>query len=178
MNNTFSTAEFIKQLKSSDFAHSRIPMGYVPGLPILSISNGNLCMHIPFLRYKVTGKIDNTLVYPIKYVVSACIPEGTIVKYEDLAYNPAFNKVDFGNAIGTFRHVAVKHLDKDGFKALKRSLYEKYDKIIAFLTSGEPYSASDEGTFKSLLNQLLEPSLHPFYFALDNTFANKYLKYQ
>ena len=35
-----------------------IPMGYVPGYPVLTIRNEQLIVAVPFLRYKQTGEID------------------------------------------------------------------------------------------------------------------------
>ena len=61
MKKEFSTEALIKNLKTNAFIlNSSMPMGYVPNLPILCILNGNLCMKIPFLKYKVTGEIDRT----------------------------------------------------------------------------------------------------------------------
>ena len=176
MNSTFSTEKFLSSLKSNKFVLGNIPIGYVKGLPILNIKNGNLCMVVPFLKYKITGEVDNTFVYPIHYAITFSIPEGTIVGFEDLAFNESFNNVKFTEPIGTFRHDAVKSMDKEGFQALKSSLYEEYDKIVSFLTLGTQYTHEDEIRFISLINTILEPSLHPFYMALDKNFATKYLK--
>lgn len=176
MNNSFSTEVLIKSLKSNAFIlNSSMPMGYVPGLPILCILNGNFCMKIPFLKYMVTGEIDKTFIYPIKYVATAIIPEGQIVAFEDLSLMETFAKVNFAKPIGTFRHEAIKDLDKTSYDRLRSSLYAEYDKIIASLTNGKEYTDSEEITFKRLFNLILEPSLRPFYKAIEPNFANKYI---
>ena len=176
MNNTFSTEALIKKLKTNAFIlNSSMPMGYVPGLPILCILNGNLCMKVPFLKYKVTGEVDKTFVYPIRYVATVIIPEGQVVAFEDLSLHDAFAKVVFSNPVGTFRHEAIKGYDKPAYNHLRSTLYEEYDKIIASLTHGDAYSPNDEMTFKNLLNTIMEPSLRPFYRAIDSIFANKYI---
>lgn len=176
MSSTFSTEYFIKEFKKSNFVRQNIPIGYVPGLPVLAIQNGYLCMIIPFLKYFVTGEIDNTFVYPIKYLVTVNLPEGNVVRFEDVAYDKAFAHVTFNEPIGKFRHDAVKNLDKEAYLSLKSLLYEEYDKIIAHLIDGKSYSSQDGARFTKLFRQILEPSLQPFYFAIDNNFANKYLK--
>lgn len=176
MINRFSTEALIKELKKNAFIlNSNIPMDYVPSLPILCILNGNLCMKIPFLKYKVTGEIDKTFVYPTRYVVTVMVPEGQVVAYEDLSLFDTFSKVSFSDPIGTFRHDAVKHLDKLAYDNLRSTLYEEYDKIVDSLINGKEYSSNDEANFRSLFNTVLEPSLHPFYKALDKDFANKYI---
>ncbi len=150
-------------------------MGYVPSLPILSILNGNLCMKIPYIKYKITGEVDKTFVYPIKYIATVSIPEGVIVGFEDLAFNKSFCNVEFNSPIGLFRHDAVKSLNKESYKNLRKALYIEYDKIINHLLGHGVYSATDEAHFKTLFNVVLEPSLYPFYRTLDSDFANKYI---
>lgn len=176
MNNTFSSEKFLSSLKSNKFVLGNIPVGYVKGLPVLTIKNENLCMVVPFLKYKVTGEVDNTLVYPIHYTITFTIPEGNIVGFEDLAFNESFKNVKFTEPIGTFRHEAVKSMDKEAFQALKSKLYEEYDKIVSFLIMGTQYTSEDELNFSSLLNIVLSPCLHPFYMAIDKNFATKYIK--
>ena len=176
MNRTFSTEELLNSLKTDKFIlHSNITMGYVPGLPILCILNGNLCMKVPYLKYKVTGEVDKTFVYPTRFVVTISIPEQIIVKIEDLAYDSSFSNVEFSNPVGFFRHDAIKDLDKKAYTNMRKKLYAEYDRIVNHLTSNSAYAANDELRFKSLLNTIIEPSLHPFYQAIDSEFANKYI---
>ena len=176
MSNNFSTATLIEGLKSNEFIQlSSIPMSYVPGLPILSLLNDNLCIKIPYLKYKVTGEVDKTLVFPIKYIVTITIPEGIIVEFKDMDYDPAFAHIEFNKPIGIFRHEALKNIDKTAYRKLRNELYEEYDKIINHLSILTAYTAEDEMKFKKLLNVLLEPSLRPFYKAIDKDFAKKYI---
>lgn len=176
MNRTFLTAELLNSLKTDKFIlHSNITMEYVPGLPILCILNGNLCMKVPYLKYKVTGEVDKTFVYPTRFVVTIAIPEQTIVKIEDLAYDKSFDNVEFNNPVGLFRHDAIKNLNKEAYNNLRKELYAGYDKIVNHLTNNVTYTVDDENCFTSLLNTILEPSLRPFYQALDTDFANKYI---
>ena len=176
MNNSFSTEALLKKFKTNAFIlNSGIPMGYVTGLPLLCILNGNLCMKIPYLKYQVTGETDKTLVFPVKYLVTMEIPEERIVGYEDFAFNEKFAKVDFFKPIGTFRHDAVKNLDKQAYVNLRSELYKEYDSIVVHLLYGGEYSSSNEERFSRLFNTMLEPCLHPFYHAIDKDFSTKYI---
>ena len=179
MTKTFSTITLFKKLKTNAFIlNSRMPMGYVPGLPLLCILNGNLCMKVPFLKYKITGKPDQTLVYPIRYVATVIIPEGHVVCFEDLALHKAFANVDLSAPVGTFRHETVKDLDKEAYDKLRSNLLSAYDEIVNTLAFGEAYSDEEERTFKDMFNRILEPSLRPFYQVIDPIFANKYISQQ
>lgn len=176
METKYSTSEFIKNIKNCEFLRqSGMPMGYVPGLPIMCILNNTLCLKIPFLKYKTTGQVDKTQVFSIRYVVTVIIPEGIIAGFEDLSLNPRFEKVDFNSPIGFFRHDAIKQYDKNGYRELREMLYSEYDKVINHLTQATPYTSSDDISFKKLLNTLIEPSLLPFYKVIDPTFSKKYL---
>ena len=171
----YFTEALIHDLNTNKFIlHSNIPMSYVPGLPILSIMNGNLCMKIPYLKYKITGEVDKTFIYPIKYLVTISLPERTIVGIEDFAYNTTFGNVEFNMPVGLFRHDAIKKLDKKAYGSLRKALYLEYDKVINHLCGQSGYSANDEKQFKSLFNVLIEPSLAPFYRVIDCDFTNQY----
>lgn len=177
MEKQIKVEEIIRNMNRSEFMFQcGIPLGYVAGLPILQIRKERLCLMIPYLKYKVTGQVDKTLVYPIRYIVTTVLPEGQVVEYMDLAYQKTFSKVNFTEAIGTFRHEAVKHLDKKEYQMLRDELLGQYDKVIGTLLYDEKYSGEDEQRMCRLMQQLIEPSLLPMYKALDEDFYNKYMR--
>lgn len=176
MNSNFSTESIIHGLKKNKFIqYSNIVMGYAPGLPILVNINGRLCMKVPYLKYRVTGQLDNTLVFPIRYVVTISLPEGAIVGFEDMSFNKAFSKVEFEIPVGRFRHEAVRNMNKTEYANSRSKLFAEYDKIIKHIVLGGTYSDYDEKRFKTLLNIILEPSLVPFYSAIDSEFVGRYV---
>lgn len=175
MNNRFSTKDFLKSVKQTPFLMACLPLEYSYGLPTLCVLNDTLCMKVPFLRYKITGVVDKTLVYPIKYVATFILPERIAAGFEDLTINPAYAKVDFNTPAGTFRHKAIRDLDKRHYNELRDKLYAHYDKIINALVYGDDYDVANDETFKQLLQRLIEPSLLPFYSLIDGDFYNKYL---
>lgn len=170
------TKEVLSGLKKSNFVHiCSLPMGYVHGLPILHIKNDRLCMTVPYLKYKITGEIDKTYVYPIKFTVTVSLPENKIIAFRDLEFEPAFKNVDFFKPVGLFRHDAIKHLTKKEYAVKKDELFSQYDRVInSLLYSGE-YSVTDEQKMSELIQLLIEPSLKPIYKVLDSDFYNKYI---
>jgi len=170
-------AEIIKNIKGNEFyLNCNIPLGYVDGYPVLSIKNSKLCLTIPFLKYKITGEVDKTLVYPVKYLITVSLPEGNVIGFEDLSFNPLFRKVNFDKPIGFFRHEAVKQYNKQEFKEKRAELYSMYDKIAMSILYNAPYDEASDSQFKELLNIMLEPSLRPIYKAIDKDFYDKYLE--
>lgn len=176
MENRISIQSIIKKSKTSPFVLGcSMEMGYGPGIPILQIRNDSLCLLVPYLKYKATGKVDETRVYPIRYTVCLCLPKGTPVGYEDLSYDPRFEKSDLTKPVGLFRHESIKHLNKKEYALKQAQLYEQYDKVANMLLFDAPYTEEDEEEMSELLRLLVAPELLPIYRALDPNFYAKYL---
>ena len=176
MDKKVDVKSILKELKTSAFVLGcGVELGYSAGLPVLQIRNETLCLLVPYLKYKITGEVDKTLVYPVKYAVTVGLPEQKPIEFKDLAYDPVFARVDFSRPVGIFRHESIRHLRRDEYFALKGELFALYDKTANMLLYGDPYRESDEARMRELLKLLLEPSLLPVYQALDGDFYGKYL---
>lgn len=176
MEKNISSAEIKKKIKSSLFVlNCEMQMGYSIGKPVLQIKNGSLCLLYPFLKYKKTGIVDKTEVYPVRYTVTAALPSGKPVGFSNLEYDERFEDVDFDKPVGYFRHEAVRHLTKTEYMELADELDGLYDKVIDMLLNGTPYSEKDEERMAQLLKLLTEPEIKPFYERLDRDFYEKYL---
>ena len=101
-----SMKEFLKQLRSNEFIlKCQMPLGYVAGYPILQDVNGELCIIVPFLKYKITGKPDKTAVYPIKYTVTF-VPKVTKAREASEMLPISKNQTNFKNRI-IFWHINI-----------------------------------------------------------------------
>ncbi|MCD8235832.1 MAG: hypothetical protein LUD00_04090 [Prevotellaceae bacterium] len=167
-------SSLFQELKHRSELQAIIPMGYTPGIPMLSVKQDNLCLIVPFLRYKITGEKDKTLVFPIRFVAEYLIPEGVMVKFEDLAYTPLAENVDFSKACGLFRHKAIENLSKQEYESLRTKTLESLDKIAEVLLGGAIYSKMEHELLCSQLQTIVEPSLWSFYQLLAPEFYNKY----
>ena len=176
MSKIISTKNIVKTFASTDFAaQCAIPLGYNIGLPVLSIRNGKPTLILPFLKYKITGEVDKTLIYPIRYTVTVNLPNVNPVAFENLEYNRVFSKVDFAKPVGYFRHEAIKALTRKEYVDAKNKLYTRYDRLIAAALDEKEPSATDVAEFRELISTIIEPSLKPIYKALDKDFYDKYL---
>lgn len=177
MEKTISLNKIIKDIHNSDFVFNcPIPLEYKSGIPVLKIVNSKLCLVLPFLRYKITGEVDKTQVFPIKYAVTVSLPDMKFVGFEDFAYDSNFGDVDFSEPVGLFRHESIKQFTKQEYAAKREELYSLYEKIIASLLFGNEFTENDDAQFSSLMHILLEPSLKPFYKLIDCDFYNKYIR--
>lgn len=175
MNNSALISALYAGIKKRSETRALIPMGYVPGIPMLTIKNDCLIAIVPFLRYKTTGEKDRTLVFPIRYVLEYSLPELTLVKFADLAVESNFSEVNFKKAIGFFRHEAIKNLDKNAYQELRQKTLSQFDKLCDMLINDKPYTENDEQELKKCLNLIVEPSLYGFYKTINIDFFNKYL---
>ncbi len=154
-----------------------IPMSYTPGIPFLSVSNEELCINVPFLRYKVTGEKDKTLVYPIRYVVTYVIPENIMIRFVDLAYTPLASKIDFNKPVGHFRHRAIADLNRDQYNALRRDTLDALNHVAAEMLGEEDEDPETDTRLYELMSRIVEPSLYPIYHKLAPSFFKKYINH-
>lgn len=178
MNNSI-VSSFYLDLKRRPELQAVIPMGYNPGIPMLSVKQDNLCLIIPFLRYKIiiNGEKKQTLVFPIRYVVEYLIPERQLVRIEDLAFSKYAEKVDFDKACGLFKHEAIANFTQQEYKMLRTDTLKSYDKAVDVLLNGKSYLISDLNLMASQLQTIVEPSLWAFYKSIEPQFFNKYFTY-
>lgn len=79
MRKEFSMEKFLNKLKSDKFIISLgMPMGYMPGLPVIRRINDQTCLTIPFFKRKISKKVlkgedrkfEVAETYPIQYSVT------------------------------------------------------------------------------------------------------------
>ena len=174
MKNLVST--LINDIRRREEIRLLMPMGYVPGIPMLSVVNDMLVVIVPYLRYKVTGVEDETLAFPIRYTVTYSLPDMAFVDFSDLMFDPRFGDVEFNKSIGMFRHQAIQELDKNAYQALRTDTLSSLDKLADMLLFDSPYSLTDDATLQEQLQTIVEPSLKNYYKTIEPVFFNKYLK--
>lgn len=163
--------EFVINASKKTAILHNIPKGYISGLPIIQILNEEICVTVPFFRFKM-AKEDESLLYPIRYSATYSYPSGRLVYFQDLSYSKMCQNVKFHKAVGYFRHEAIKNMDKTEYNACKDELYELYDDLIQYLLGEEEF---DEDIFKEKLNIIIEPSLIPIYNVIDPKFVKKFI---
>lgn len=164
-------------LKKREEVRLLIPMGFVPGMPMLGLRNGKLVLTVPFLRYKLTGEVDRTLVYPVKYLLEYEMPKGKLVGFRDLTLAKPFEEINLDKTIGFFRHEAAKHLDRNAFNQLKDETLRLYDELVLILTGRKEGDNEQANVALSAnLKVLVEPFVAKQYAVIDPDFANMYLK--
>lgn len=171
--NEMTMSQFIKKVRLGKEAKSLIPLDFGVGWPILSIKSDNLCVTFPFFK-SVLQPDDKTMLYPIAFTLTALWPTGLIVGFSNLKYDDIYMDIDITKPVGTFRHDAIKHLDKEAYIQKREELYRQYDTLIQSLYNDEPYNPDLEREFRENLNMMMEPSLAKYYQLIDPQFFNRF----
>lgn len=175
--NIDSISKFFHTLKRRPEIQALIPMGYNPGIPALSVRAGNLCIEVPYVRYKVTGEKDRTLVYPIRFVATYLVPEFTMISFCDLAYTPEGEDTDYDVAVGHFRHHAIASLSHSDYEQLREATLSSISHLSMKLLGEDPGTPRLEPELRHQLQTIVEPSLYPFYKSIAPEFFNKYISH-
>ena len=113
-----SIQEFLKKINTGSAVRENIPMGLGMGFPVLHITGDRLLVSVFYYR-SVLRPNDQTLLMPPEYKLTLDYPSGKLISFENLRLDPRYAKVNFDKPAGTFRHEAIKHLDRDGYKKAK-----------------------------------------------------------
>lgn len=172
-NNVVS--ELFTTIKNRKEIQAIVPMDYSPGMPVLTSRQDELCVEIPFLRYKVTGEKDRTLVYPVRYIAVYVIPEMQLISFEDLAYTEMSQSVDFNKPIGFFRHQSIINLTRKEYNDLRKRTLFGLDELANSLLGGTDFDLDKEKRLIADMSRIVEPSLYPLYKSIAPNFYNKYI---
>lgn len=168
-----SIKDFLQRIKLGAVGKECIPLDTGMGLPVLETVGDRLLVSVFFYR-TFPGRNDTTKIYPPQLFLSADYPDGKIMRLNFLAADPLYCETDFDSAIGTFRHEAVKRLNRAEYKAKKRELFDALDRQIAYLGGAGSFTKEDALALKGLYSMLAEPSLYPYYRALSEEFFEQY----
>lgn len=172
-----SISKFFHGLRRRPEIMALVPMGYNPGIPALSVRADNLCIEVPYLRYKVTGQKDRTLVYPVRYVATYLVPEFTMVAFTDLAFTPEGADTDYDKPVGHFRHEAIAELTKGEYERLREDTFMALSATAMHMLGIEELPEHQQGWLSQRLQTIVEPSLYPFYKQFTPDFYNRYISH-
>ena len=157
-----SIKDFLSKINTSPVVRSYVAMDRGYGFPMLSIVGDRLLVTVFYYRV-LPRKDDKSLIMPPEYVLSFDYPSCRLASFEALRMSPHAEGVDFEKPVGTFRHDAIKDLDRAAYQAKRDELNALLDKLIANLGGEGEFTDEDERQLAALYQLLTEPSLHPAY---------------
>lgn len=161
----------IDKLNKSSARGFLVPMEMSSGWPSVSIKNGRVCITIPYFK-TAPGESGQIFLFPLSYSVTLTWPEGNIVSFLRHSFDKEYKGIDFSKPVGTFKHEAIKALDKAAYILAKESCFAFYDELIECIIEQKDFTHQDE--MSVLLGQLMEPSLLPMYQKIAPQFFGAY----
>lgn len=166
--------DFLKKVNCGPAVRSYVPLGLGQGFPMLDIVGNRLLVTVFYYRV-IPRKDDKTLIMPPEYVLSFDYPSGKLARFEAVRMSPRGKGLDFERPVGTFRHDAIKNLDRAAYQAKKDELLALLDKLIANLGGEGEFTDDDERQLAELYQLLTEPSLHPVYRSCAPAFFSRFI---
>lgn len=167
--------DFLKQINRSAVVRSYVSMGLGAGLPELDIVGDHLLVTVFYYRVH-PRKDDQSLIMPPEYVLSFDYPSCRLASFEALRMSSRGKDLDFNQPVGTFRHDAIKDLDRAAYQAKKDELYALLDRLIASLGGEGEFGEADERALRALYQLLAEPSLKPAYRTIAPAFFARFVE--
>jgi hypothetical protein len=97
------------------------------------------------------------------------------VEYVNLRFRNPAPELQWTGEIGIFPHPEVARMTVGKYRELRRELLEMYDRMLELLSQKSSFSPEWSKRFSELLRILIEPSLEPYYRALNPKFCNRFL---
>jgi hypothetical protein len=97
---------------------------------------------------------------------------GTVAEYADFRYTRPWPLQARPAPVGLFPHPAIASLSVEEYRWARADLLARYDDLFEALRAGASFKSG--GAFGTLLHQLLEPALLPFYRTLAPEFTSMY----
>ena len=169
-----SIKDFLTKINTSPVVRSYVAMDRGYGLPMLSIVGNRLLVSVFYYRV-LPRKDDKSLIMPPEYVLSFDYPSCKLARFEAIRMSPRGKGLDFDQPVGTFRHDAIKDLDRAAYQTKKDELYALLDKLIANLGGEGEFTDDDERQLATLYQMLTEPSLHPAYRSCAPAFFSRFI---
>lgn len=167
--------DFLKKINTNSVVRENIPMGLGMGFPVLNITGDRLLVSVFYYR-SILRPQDQTLLMPPEYTLTVDYPSGKLISFENLRLDARYAKVNFDKPAGTFRHEAIRHLDREGYRKAKEDLYEALNRLVAYLGEEGDFTQQEEEQLSQLYGSMTEPGLHPFYRALSPQFYTRYIE--
>lgn len=167
--------DFLKKINCSPAVRSYVGMGRGASYPVLSIVGDRLLVTVFYYRV-LPRKNDQSLIMPPEYVLTFDYPSCKLASFEAVRMTARGQKINFDKPVGTFRHDAIKHLDRGAYQAKRNELYSSLDKLIASIGGEGEFGDADEKGLRALYQMLAEPSLYPAYRSCAPAFFARFIE--
>lgn len=170
--------EQAKKFDKGMFRKQSIPMECVQGWPAVRKLGNTICLMIPYYRRRILEQKGSARaeLYPI--YCSVTFPIGNpnhLYDFTIYRLQKDWKDVEFGKPIGCFDSAKITYAkDSEEYRKLCIELYKHYDGFIDAVK--ENVGFDEEERMSTLISQLIEPELYPYYERMNKGFYSHFYK--
>ncbi|MGB8646368.1 MAG: hypothetical protein WCF84_14110 [Anaerolineae bacterium] len=169
---TSITAGLYGKVRSNPIAQQLVPLEAAISFPVPLVQGNFKFLRFLLYGYKRVQQGKPSLIRMPFAQLAVTFPDGKFAEYVDYRLAPPVTGMTAGEFIGEYPHPAIRQSSFDELERKRDELFQAYDRVIALcprfdLTQDEQKTV---GQFRRLLSELAEPSLEPFYHALNPRF--------
>jgi len=173
---TSRTEILMKQVRSSPMGRQLVPLEAGTGWPMPSRQATKLFVKLPFYGFRRGKKAGETHLTPPFAIITVDWSNGLPVEYLNLQVRSPDPKLDWnGRVVGMFPHPSIAGLKLSEYKKQRCALLKMYDELFDTLILRKGLPKFWENLFSERLGRLMEPSLLPYYEAMEPDFFAKFL---
>lgn len=169
------TEHLMKQIRKTPLFRQLIPQEAGIGWPIPLRKEGKVYLTLPIFGYTPTTEKGNTKLFPPLATITLDWSNRVPVEYVNLRFRNPAPELTWSGEVGTFPHPAVAQITRGQYQELRRELLGMYDEMLELLSQKSAFAPEWCQRFGELLRLLIEPSLEPYYRALNPKFFNRFL---
>lgn len=173
--NISRTQSLIKDIRKTPLFRQLVPQEAGIGFPIPLRKEGKVYITLPFFGFSPTAEAGNTKLFPPFAIATIDWSNQVPVEYLNLRFRNPAPELDWMKQVGTFPHPAIAQMTVGEYQQLKQELLGMYDRMLDLLAAKSPLSPEWSKRFEELLNILIEPTLKPYYRALNPKFFDRFL---
>lgn len=169
------TEQLFVSIRKMPIARQLIPMEAAAGWPIPSRKDGRVYITVPFFGVSRTPVQNRTRLFPPFAKITLDWQTQLPVEYINLRYQNLWPNQNGEQEVGTFPHPSIADWTTGEYRQHRQELMQMYDQLFETLVNGTSLAQEWNQRFSTLLSQLMEPSLEPFYRILGPAFFSRFL---
>ena len=168
------TEQLMKTIRKTPIFRQLIPQEAGVGWPIPLRKGGKVYVTLPFFGFSPTAQKGRTKLFPPFATITLDWSNQVPVEYINLRFRNPAPELSWEGEVGTFPHPSIEKMTVEQYQQKRRELLEMYDQMFEMLSQNSSFSPEWCERFGQQLRTLMEPSLEPYYHALNPKFFDRF----
>lgn len=169
------TVQLMEEVRRMPLFRQLVPQEAAIGWPIPLRLNGRVYITLLFHGYSRRKDQGGASLYAPFSTLTLDWQNGKPVEYTDLRFRAPWPATPPETPVGAFPHPAVQALSVGEYRQQREQLLYRFDQLFEMLARQEVIPDAWSAEFGTLLRQMMEPALEPYYRALAPRFFERFL---